>query len=179
MQSQHAIKLTFAPVLSLSACVLSSLYGVLYCQLSYTLSSNYFIDYVFWQYDVQFGMWNRTGACIVGIRGAWWMGLVISTPQLAIGLLLPHWKLYVKHILLSYSVVAATSLLIGLVALGIARLDTDGRIYLASVTQLFGYVGGLVGIITGCAYLFIVRFRLKKLSAVSSDMNHTQTSVEQ
>jgi len=155
-------KLAFFPVLLAAACVFSAVYGALHNQISYTLSPWYFASYQFGHFGIPMSQWNRVGATLVGIYGTYWMGLIIGPPVLLVGLILPGWKAYLKHTLIAFGVVTGTALLVGLVALTVARFSSPSSQHWASAMHDYGYLGGLLGIVTGVVYLVVARTRQRK-----------------
>ncbi len=153
-------KLVFFPVLLVAACVVAAAYGAVHNQISYTVSSEFFVEYQFGKFDIPPEMWNRTGATLIGILATWWMGLVIGIPTLLLGLMMPGWKAYVKHSLIAFGVVAGTALLVGLAALVRAYFQSNSPPDRAGTMHDFGYVGGGVGLLAAVAYLIVVRVRI-------------------
>lgn len=158
------LKLTFFPVLLVAACVFSAAYGALHNQISYTVSPEFFFSYQFGPFDIPMGQWNRVGATLVGIYSAWWMGLIIGPPVLLVGLILSDWKAYLKHTLIAFGVVTGTALLVGLVALTVARFSSPSSEYWASAMHDYGYLGGCLGIVTGSLYLVSEWARQRKMN---------------
>lgn len=154
------------------ACLFAGIYGALHNQISYTVSPEYFHKFKFIQFDIANPFQNRMGASIVGFLASWWMGILISAVLIAFTRRSPVApRRYVMALLQSYAVVAFTALFVGLVALVFSFYivtDSDARaieIYtfrpvLDSVAFLragtmhnFSYLGGVVGIFTGAAFL--------------------------
>ena len=162
-------KLVFFPVLLVAACVVAASYGAIHNQISYTVSPWFFVSSQFGKFHIPAGMWNRTGATLVGILATWWMGLVIGIPVLLLGLILPGWKAYVRHSLFAFGLVAATAWAVGLGALAVARFALEcsdtGQ---AGIMHNFSYVGGGVGLLVAIAYLIVVRVRWGKCDRLQS-----------
>jgi hypothetical protein len=165
------MKLALFPVLLAAACLIAGLYGALHNQISYTVSPDYFHALKFQQFDIPEHLQGRQGASIVGWYASWWMGLVIGIPVLLVGLILPRWQAYLSRCLIAFALVAATALLFGLGALlyaylTISEASLSGYGFPAEVADKvafiragtmhnFSYLGGLVGIVTGCVYLLV------------------------
>ena len=166
-------KIVLFPLLLIAACVIAGLYGALHDQISYTVSPDYYFGFKFHRFDIPQHLQGRIGAAIVGWCASWWMGIFIGVPILIVGLIMPGWKMYLKHCLLAFGVVAATALLVGLGALVYASLtitesSLPGYWYPGQVADKvafaragmmhnFSYLGGFLGIITGSVYLVLVR----------------------
>jgi hypothetical protein len=169
-------KLAFIPPLVIAACVFAGLYGALHNQLSYTVSPDYFHAFEFPQFRVAEP--GRLGTSLVGWRASWWMGILISTPLVLVGLVIPGWRAYCAHVMRSFVVVAGTALLTGLGALLYASLaisDSDIPAFSypagvvdkvafarAGIMHNFSYLGGGLGVLTGSAYLAVARARLSR-----------------
>src|SRR6516162_6190824 len=107
-------------VLFAAACLFAGVYGMLHNQISYTVAPEYFHDFKFRTFHIPEPLRNRLGAALVGWEASWWMGVLIGSPLLIVGLIRPDGKTYFKHVLLSFAVVAATALVVGLGALAFA-----------------------------------------------------------
>jgi hypothetical protein len=59
--------------------LLSGLYGILLDQLSYSISSEYFTKFRFYQFQIASYFHYRIGVAIVGFLSTWWVGLLIGT----------------------------------------------------------------------------------------------------
>jgi hypothetical protein len=153
-------KIALFPVLLLAACLIAGVYGALHNQISYTVAPEYFHSFKFIQFDIPRNLHNRFGAALVGWLASWWMGLIISVPVLFVGLILPGWKTYANRCFVAFAIVALTALLVGLAALGLAGLQGRTPYDCALAMHNASYLGGLVGIFTGSAYLVVARFRL-------------------
>lgn len=174
-------KVALLPVLLLAGCMIAGVYGALHDQVSYTVSPDYFHAFKFIQFNIPPNLQDRTGAALVGWGATWWMGLIIGVPVLAIGLTLPDARTYATRSLVAFAVVAATALLVGGGALAYATLTIDAahlpdywypdeavdRVAFARVGTMhnFGYLGGLLGIVTASTYLLVERDRLARRAA--------------
>jgi hypothetical protein len=172
-------KLTLLPVLLGFGCLVSGGYGALHNQISYTVSPDYFHGFKFRQFAIPETQQNRLGASIVGWHASWWMGLIIGVPVLLAGLVMPDWMTYMSRCLVAYGIVAATALMVGLLALAWAsyaitptNLPVDpaykpghaARVAFnrAGTMHNFSYIGGFLGILTGTIYLLAERVRLSR-----------------
>jgi hypothetical protein len=164
------------PALLFIACLVAGVYGAVHNQISYTVSPEYFLEFKFHQFAIPEGQHSRIGAAMVGFYASWWMGILIGIPVLTIGLILPGWKMYLTRCLVAMGVVAATALVVGLVALLFASLFitetmlSDYKFPIgvdkvafarAGTMHNFTYLGGFLGILTGSAYLIVVKTRMK------------------
>jgi hypothetical protein len=177
-------KLAFLPLLLILGCVIAGFYGMLHNQISYTVSPEYFQEFKFEQFAIPLEFHNRIGAAIVGCLASWWMGLIIGIPLLLIGLIVPGWKAYVSRCLIAILNVVVTTLAVGLIALLIAYLTISPELLevfpipntvidkiafaRAGAMHDAGYLGGLLGILTGATYLFIERARIKRRMIAST-----------
>ena len=171
-------KASLFPVLLAAGCVISGVYGALHNQISYSVSPDYFDAFKFIQFDIPEGLQNRIGASIVGWQASWWMGLLMGTPVLLVGLLMPDARTYLTRVLIAYAVVALTALVVGLGGLlwaycSITASNLPGYWYPAGATDRvafaragtlhnFTYLGGFLGSITGSLYLVAERVRLTR-----------------
>jgi hypothetical protein len=172
-------KLMLFPPLLAFGCLVSGGYGALHNQISYTVSPDYFHGFKFRQFAIPEAQQNRLGASIVGWHASWWMGLLIGMPVLLVGLVMPDWKTYLSRCLIAYGIVAATALMVGLLALAWASyaimpanlppshvdpLTPSARAAFlrAGTMHNFSYIGGFLGILTGTIYLLAERVRLSR-----------------
>jgi hypothetical protein len=166
------------PILLAAGCVIAGLYGAIHDQISYSVSPEYFDAFKFIQFSIPWTLWNRVGAALVGWSATWWMGLIIGVPVLLVARLLPTTRAYVRESLIAFAVVALTALAIGLGALAVARatitaenvrsfwypatLRDPAAFAQVGMMHNFGYLGGLVGIFTGSAYLIVRAGQLER-----------------
>lgn len=172
-------KIALFPVLLALGCLISGAYGAIHNQISYTVSPDYFDGFKFDQFAIPEGLRNRWGASVVGWLASWWMGLIIGVPILLVGLIMPDRKTYLTRCLAAFGVVAATALIVGLLALGGAsyaiteesfpptHLDLLGpgrRVAFARAGTMhnFSYIGGFLGILSGSIYLVAARAGLSR-----------------
>ena len=169
-------KILLIPVLFAVACLMAGLYGALHDQISYTVSPDFFHQFKFIQFDISPDLHNRLGAARVGWMATWWMGIVIGLFIVPLGMIVPGAKRSFVATLKALGVVAATALGIGLAALIVAyfRVDADNvgevtryrqvihdpvAFMRAGTMHNFSYLGGLIGILSGGAYLIGQRRR--------------------
>lgn len=159
-------------------CCMAGIYGFLHDQISYTVSTEYFTRLKFHQFNIPEKLYNRIGAGIVGIKATWWMGLVIGTIIIPLGLIIPHWKNYLYSMLWTFVHISLTALIIGIVALiyglinyNINNLqnfnipnDIEDKIRFCVVGNMhnFSYLGGLIGIIVGVINIIIRNFKIRR-----------------
>lgn len=119
------------------------------------------------------------------------MGLVIGIFVIPAGLIIKGWRSYFLQTLVSFGVVALTTLAIGLGALVVSLFtihagalpawsNPDGLADPVSFARVgtmhnFSYIGGLVGIVTGIAYLVIQRRRANQDAAGATSSAQTFT----
>lgn len=170
------IKLALGPVLLAIACICAGCYGALHNQISYTVAPEYFTQFKFHQFQIDQGTPHRIGAAIVGWHAAWWMGIVIGVVLIPMGLVIRGTANYFWVMIRVFGIVAVTTLVIGLVALGVAfavvdadtvgqitrygnEIQDDAAFARAGAMHDFSYLGGLVGIVTGGVAVFWQRRR--------------------
>jgi hypothetical protein len=170
-------KIALFPVLLAAGCLIAGLYGALHDQISYSVSPDYFHHLKFRQFDIPQALHNRLGAALVGWYATWWMGILIGIPLLSVGLVLPGARNYLVGCLIAFGLVAATALTVGLGGLLYACLTIHSpedfawgfpegvadKVAFARVGAMhnFSYLGGFIGIVTGCGYLLIRRRRMR------------------
>jgi hypothetical protein len=160
------------------ACLFAGVYGALHNQVSYTVAPGYFHQYKFTQFSVPPALHSRLGASWVGFQASWWMGIVIGIFVIPLGVFVHRGQGYVLPLVKSFPVVAATALLVGMLALfascflvneehvgEITRygqvIEQPGPFLRASTMHNFSYLGGLLGIISGGLYLALSHFRME------------------
>ena len=165
-------KLLMTPLLLISACIISGIYGVIHNQISYTVSPGYFHEFKFVQFHIPAAEQNRLGASIVGFFASWWMGLIIGVILVPFSLWAKDVKSYFLVSIKSYGVVAITAFIVGITALLISFLLVDPETIkpiqifrktisdpvsftYAGTMHNFSYLGGIIGIVTGA--IFILR----------------------
>ena len=165
------------------AAIVAGVFGVVHDQISITLSEEYFTKFKF----IQFGMpWAinhpRIGAAIVGAIATWWMGVLIFLVLGMFGFAFPTARQMAVNLVKSFLVVLLVAMVTGLAGLGYGyhsvTANTVGRymhwvsVDVADPVQFVrvgfmhnaSYLGGLLGLIAGSAYLLIARRRLIKVS---------------
>jgi len=167
-------KLALIPVLLALGCLFAGLYGALHNQISYTVSPEYFTRFKFPQMSIPESLPERVGAAIVGVLASWWMGLVIGVFVIPVALRMPDARTFFAATLRAYAVVAMTTLVVGLLALAAAFLLIDEETVdhfmrfaneiednvafaRAGTIHNFSYLGGLIGIVTGCVSIVVRR----------------------
>ena len=160
-----------------AGCVVAGLYGILHDQLTYTISPEYYTKFKFYQ----FGLADegneaifesvRLWVSIVGFMATWWMGIPIAT---VLGLFSLHSdrKFMMEIAMKAFIVTMTLAFLIGLYGLvvGLIYLShqpkenfsrwfipdnlVDFRSFIAvGSMHNHSYVGGLVGLVGGIAYI--------------------------
>ncbi len=187
-------KLGLIPPLFLIACLFAGVYGALHNQISYTVSPEYFTRFKFHQFGMVNQYPDRIGAAIVGWKAAWWMGLVIGIVLIPLGLVIRQTSAYFWCMVRVFGVVAATTLVVGLVALLIAfatvdsndmgevsryrnQIENDAAFVRAGTMHNFSYLGGLIGILTG-GYA-ILRLRRNPKSIRPSEPENLTNIIEE
>lgn len=158
-------KLLLAPVLIGAACIMAGIYGALHDQISYTVSTGYFHEFKFIQFNIAPDLQNRLGAAVVGWLASWWMGIVIGVPIYLLALTVKGIRAFTRAFLLAALTVIGVTLLIGVIGLAIGFLTIqDGNLpswmvgrdvtdpvsfARAGMMHDFSYLGGMVGLLAG------------------------------
>lgn len=158
-------------------CLFAALYGIIHDQITYTVSEEYYSKFKFIQFGIPPSFHNRIGAGLVGVYATWWMGIVIGLFLIPIGLIIPEWKNYFWGMIRAIGIVTITALTVGLGALLIgyigynseqlyfdipSNISKTKRFYLCGHMHNFSYIGGLIGIVTGIAWIIRERKRAIK-----------------
>jgi hypothetical protein len=164
-------------LLFLGGLLIAGTYGALHNQISFTVAPEYFTVFKFQQFGIPSSM-PRLGASVVGFLASWWMGACIGLPVVGLGFFQPTVRLQVVRTLQAYGICAATALLVGLGALGVAFLTEDGSNIPPYFTEMgvtdpsafmragtmhdFSYLDGLLGIVTGVAFQLTSALRSRR-----------------
>lgn len=116
-------KLALVPLLFLVACLLAGIYGAVHNQISYTVAPEYFTQFKFHQFQIDEAIPDRVGAAIVGWNAAWWMGIVIGIILIPLGFVINGRSNDFWSMIRVFGVVAVTTMVVGLAALGIAFIN--------------------------------------------------------
>lgn len=123
--------------------ILGGCYGVIHDQLSYTISSEYFTAFKFYQFQyVDFGLPNRVFASIIGFIATWWVGLFVGWILARIRYYSGDFKTANRDILEGFATVAATALL----ALCIGALIGYIRAFCFPLNEFWGWEKELSGL---------------------------------
>ncbi len=187
MGESPMVKFALVPVLFIMACLFAGSYGTVHNQISYTVAPEYFTQFKFHQFRIAEETPYRMGAAIVGWKAAWWMGIVIGVILIPLGLVLRGNANYFWGMMRVFVVVMGTTLLTGLAALAFATLflnaETVGEISIygneitddvafarAGTMHNFSYLGGLLGIVTGCMAIAWQRWRQVSLGQGTNEL---------
>lgn len=150
--------------------ILASLYGALHNQISYSISDEFFKNFLFGNFGVnEWGIENeRTKATIVGILGTYWMGFYLGLIYVIIYLFLSI-KSKFSSILKAIIINLSTAFVCAIIALIISHFfiapESSGvymdfgtlnpKNYADAVFMHNGsYIGGVLGLILGISYLY-------------------------
>ncbi len=165
-------------ILVITSTLLASVYGILHNQISYSISSEYFTKFTFYQ----IGKWlfqitnERIAIAIVGIITTWWFGLLIGFVLGIIALIQSDtktmWKNGISAILKTLIIAIVTGfigLLVGIFI--ITKLDIqwnlpegllDQNSFLVAATiHNFSYLGGVIGLVYGIVFLLKNKTNIK------------------
>ena len=169
-------------VLFILACGMAGLHGAIHNQISYSISPEYFTCYKFPQFRISETLYGRLGAAIVGWKAAWWMGLLIGLVLIPWGSVRLKDPAFFRMMLLVFSIVTVTALIVGFAALGVAMFVLDennvGEIsrfgnaiekgvafQQAGTMHNFSYLGGFIGLLVGVVIIGIAPRRIRELGA--------------
>lgn len=154
------------------SCLMAGVYGIIHDQLTYTLSPEYYTEFKFGQFGLNYGNQNeRMLAALVGFLATWWVGFIIGTILGLVGFLyksrMKMFSVTMKALLVTLSVAALTGVLgfvyakLFLVGQPIENFegwyipysvkDIDSYIMVGSIHS-FSYLGGAVGLVVGIIY---------------------------
>jgi hypothetical protein len=146
--------------------ILAGLYGMVHDQITYSISPEYFTKFKYEQFGFEprrFGG-HRTTVAIIGFLATWWFGLFIGVIFGALGLLFVERARIVAVVMQAVYYAFLLTMLAGIVGFFYGRLylaqaevpwwlpenlvDKTAFITVGSIHN-FGYVGGLLGLLTG------------------------------
>jgi len=149
--------------------IIASLFGAIHNQISYSVSSEFFKDFLFGNFGVYDWEINndRISASLVGILGSYWVGLILGIIYSIIFLLLKienNFKNILNAILINIGFAFLGSLIAYIISKFIG-IENSGvfmdfgtqhpQNYIEAVYMHNGsYYGGIVGLIAGIIYLF-------------------------
>lgn len=156
-------------IIILVATILASIFGALHNQISFSISKEFFKDFLFGNFNAY--DWNikneRVLATIVGIIGTWWFGLILGIIYAIVSLFLKindKVKLIFKAIFINI-ILAFIASFIGALVGRFVPIEYSGvfmdfgtnnpRNYIISAyMNTFSYYGGIVGLFVGIIYLY-------------------------
>lgn len=153
--------------------LVGGLYGILHDQLTYTISSEYYTKFKFYQ----FGLVNRGNEAVfpnprievstVGFMATWWMGLPIGLILGLVGLIHADSKKMFRATMRAIVLTIVVAFITGFIGLAYGKLhladtgvnwwlpdnllDTDNFIAVGAMHN-FSYLGGLTGLFAGIIY---------------------------
>ena len=163
-------------VLLAAAMLIAGIYGALHDQISFTVSSEYFTRFKYYQFGfVDSDLPDRIKAALIGFLASWWMGIPIGLVVGAFGFLHRGPGRMFRQSLKAFGVVAVVALLVGVAGLCygwfVASHDPadyrgwripDGlvspdRFLAVGHMHNFSYLGGAIGLFCGVAAQFVLR----------------------
>lgn len=156
--------------------LIAGVYGILHDQLTYTISPEYYTKFKFYQFHIaEVGAEAivpnaRTYVSLVGFMATWWTGLVIGLIQGLIGFIHADYKKMLKQVFRSIFLNLLITVITGFLGFVYARIflaepdwyfpenliNKSDFIAVGSIHN-FGYLGGLIGLITGIIFQFKTR----------------------
>ncbi len=179
-------KIKSFPLLLLLAVFLASLYGAVHNQISYSVSPGYFHEFKFLQFGFSENLQNRLGASLIGILATWWMGLFVAIP-IGIATIFAPSAAEMRVLFIRTSlIILVLTLLVGLGALlyGLVLFSDEHlpiwmtgrnvsdpvRFATAGNMHNHSYLGGLIGVVVGLAYvLWTIRRQRGRILAFNTD----------
>lgn len=168
--------LTFLLLILISS-LLGGLYGILHDQLTYSIATEYYTKFKFYQFglldegQVKNFTNPRLYVSIVGFLATWWMGLFIGSFLAVVGFIHSEWKLMFTITLKAFLLTMLIAFLTGLIGLAYGHLfladlpkeefsnwylpenliDFTSFIKVGSMHN-FSYLGGVIGLAVGMMY---------------------------
>jgi hypothetical protein len=153
--------------------LIAGVYGILHDQITYTISPEYYTKFKFYQFHIaEVGTEAivpnaRTYVSLVGFMATWWTGLVIGLIQGLIGFIHADYKKMLKQVFRSIFLNLLITVITGFLGFVYARIflsdpnwyfpenliNKSDFIAVGSIHN-FGYLGGLLGLITGIIFQF-------------------------
>lgn len=165
--------LTFLLIVFLSP-LIAGIYGIIHDQITYTLAPEYYTKFKYIQFDISEHLQNRVGVGIVGFAATWWVGLLLGLVFGGISFVQINaqrmWTVTLKCIfytLLITALMGAIGYCIGRFAMDANNFYfpddvTDKQRFLAvGMVHNLGYLGGVVGLITG----IVIQLKSRKKAA--------------
>lgn len=165
-------------VLIFSAMLIAGMYGALHDQISFTVSTEYFTKFKYYQFHlVDSELPDRLKAAIIGFRASWWMGVPIGLIIGSFGFLHRSPKLMLSRSIKAFGMAAIVALVIGVGGLLYGwffashdlaeyqrwfipnNLVHPARYLSVGYMHNFSYLGGLIGIVAGVVFQFRQRSR--------------------
>ncbi len=149
--------------------VIASLFGAIHNQVSYSVSPEFFNDFLFVKFGIQYWEINneRVGAMLVGILGSYWVGLILGIIYSIIFLSLNtenNFRNILNAILINIGFAFFGSLIAYIISkfIGIENsgvfidfgIQYPQNYIEAAYMHTGSYYGGIVGLIAGIIYLF-------------------------
>lgn len=163
------LRIATAVVIILLSVIISSIFGVFHNQVSFSLSNEYFTNFLFYKFSISdFEIKNdNLNAAIIGVLGSYWMGLILGLIYAILYFLLNTKQNFtlIIHALFINVLVSALGGIIGyIIAHNIVPFQkTDIWIdfgiqypqeyYEANSIHSGSYLGGFIGIIISVFYL--------------------------
>lgn len=171
----------------LVATVIAAIYGVGHDQVTYSISPEYYTKFKFIQFNLadaaaaQHMTQPRSAVVLTGVKGTWWMGVLIGVVLGLAGLIFRDPDTMFASALQALWLVLLVVILAG-VAGGLygryvlaekgvgwwmpgSLIDRTAYITVGSIHN-FSYMGGAVGVLAGVIYLVVRNRRLQKGVAV-------------
>lgn len=163
-------KLAAIIILFIISCTFAGLYGALHDQLTYSISSEYYTKFKFYQFNIPPHLQNRIGVAIVGWLASWWMGIVIGLFVIPFGVYLESSKSNYQVTLKALGMVALAVIVFGIIGLFISSFSVNsnntgviikyGNVIADNIAfkrvgtiHGFSYLGSVIGILFAWIYI--------------------------
>ncbi len=159
--------------------LLSSIYGALHDQITYSISPEYFTVYKFDQFGFSdWGMQSpRLTTALIGVLATWWMGLFLGAFLSILGLIHKDYKTMFRLVMRSLYITFLVTILSGVLGYIVGLFDTEAykeccfpysvqdpvNFALVGSIHNYGYGGALIGAILGILYQLIMKNKTEEL----------------
>lgn len=156
------------------SCFVAAIYGILHDQLTYTISHEYYTKFKFYQFGIKTLQVDyeppevRLWVALVGVLATWWMGIPIGLILGLVGFVHKGNRRMFQVVMKAILITVVVAFITGLIGLAYGKLylsktdvdwwlpenliDKKSFITVGSMHN-FSYLGGLIGMITGIAYI--------------------------
>ena len=161
----HLLLIVFFVVI---APVIAGAYGAVYDMIVYTFAPDFFIDYRFQQFEIGEKITPIVGAAIIGFSNSWKVGIPIGLILGSLTYLHKNIQKTFRYMIISYSIIIATSLIYSGFALFAMQDQLNGSVYSGASSHLnhtvkvilnmnnYAYTGSLIGTILAIVFHLVM-----------------------